>query len=918
MGIVLLAEQESLGRRVALKLVRPDRLYSPKVRQRFRREIEVVSRLAHPGIVPVYGAGEERSIPYFVMEYVEGTALDRVLHAMSQPDRQDVVGSDLQRAVAEGMRENFEQHAEGSASPVFEGTWSEACMRIIRQVAEALEHAHRRGVLHRDVKPSNIVVTPSGRAMLLDFGLALKDGEERMTRTGAEIGSIPYMAPERLGHEGESGVREDVYALGVLLYECLALRLPYEGKSSVEILQRMQAGVAPPLRRFAPTVPVDCETVCLVAMDHDPARRYATAEAFGRDLTHILEGRPIEARRASFARRSMQWCQRNPAAAVAWGLGVLILVGGPLVYGEQQRAARERIEGINTTLEEANFRIEEQNTTLQGANARIEEQNATLQKANDQIELQNTELVEALSDAEQQRTRATRHFGMAVGSIRFLTDVAIEDLIDVPQAGEAKRKMLTGALAFFSQFLEEAKEGDLESRALRIEVARAHQLTGDIQLHLGESGVGEERLMSAVESYAALVEEKGTLELRRLYAEALGDLGRMHILKGRMAEGQARVDQAIDLFNLCLEEDPEHRDVLFGLQEAIAAEASRMADQGQLKSALEGYLESVAILDGVISGETGFEAERFTRVRTRNRLGETYRSAGQLPEAAEVFALALKEIDELLASSPARLDFRSERLAALSNSGNSATAAGQLDDAQAFFELAIEIGEQLIVEFPAYDNNYHLLAVTCINLGGLFAMQGDERSQGVVLQAEELLLDLMERNPSVTRYSLKLAGAQANLGFGHLGKGEHTAALEYLEQSHARVRDVLEKISGDADALETFMLTAIGLGYAYEGTKEFEEMVDAVEVLLDSALDPQRLMRAASMTCDLADEIDKREDLEADRKIELRERLLDCAEELVHIAFERISNPAPIQQALKAPAFAPLRARPTIAERLGE
>ncbi|MFG0317644.1 MAG: serine/threonine-protein kinase, partial [Planctomycetota bacterium JB042] len=171
MGIVYLAEQESLGRRVALKLIRPEHLYFPGARERFRREIEIVGRLQHPGVVPIHTVGEEAEIPYFVMERVHGCTLDAALDELRANGRRpaELTGTDLARAIvartpaaADGTADAA---AEGSGSAlgyVFAGTYEEACLRIVRQVAEALEHAHRRGVLHRDVKPSNVMVTPAG------------------------------------------------------------------------------------------------------------------------------------------------------------------------------------------------------------------------------------------------------------------------------------------------------------------------------------------------------------------------------------------------------------------------------------------------------------------------------------------------------------------------------------------------------------------------------------------------------------------------------------------------------------------------------------------------------------------------------------------------------------------------------------
>ncbi len=159
MGVVHEAIQESLGRSVALKLIRPEHLWFERSRERFRREIEAVARLEHPGIVPVYVVGEEHGLPYFAMERVHGCTLAEVLKALADRAPESLSAQDLSRVVLE---------AAGDGGTGFEGSWIDACLSITRQIAEALQHAHERGVVHRDVKPSNVMLSSDGRARLIE------------------------------------------------------------------------------------------------------------------------------------------------------------------------------------------------------------------------------------------------------------------------------------------------------------------------------------------------------------------------------------------------------------------------------------------------------------------------------------------------------------------------------------------------------------------------------------------------------------------------------------------------------------------------------------------------------------------------------------------------------------------------------
>ncbi len=345
MGIVFLAEQISLRRRVALKLVRPGHLLFDGARERFRREVEAIARLQHPGIVPIHLVGEERGVPFFAMENIEGASVGALLSDLAGRAPRDLAGRSLAEALAERLPGANALYPHAASGWLFEGSWTDTCLRIAQQAAEALDHAHHRGVLHRDVKPSNLMVTPAGRVLLLDFGLAVTQGSDRLTRTGAQLGSLPYLSPEQVrGDLGAIDARTDVYELGVTLYEMLTLRTPHEGSTADATIARILQGRPAPIRTANPQVSWDAETVCITAMDPDPRRRYATAADFARDLGNVLQRRPIEARRPGLARRVRRWVQRHPAWSVAIVLGGLVVTVGPTVFAVHERGTRIAIE----------------------------------------------------------------------------------------------------------------------------------------------------------------------------------------------------------------------------------------------------------------------------------------------------------------------------------------------------------------------------------------------------------------------------------------------------------------------------------------------------------------------------------------------------------------------------------------------
>jgi WD40 repeat protein/serine/threonine protein kinase len=345
MGVVYLAMQESLGREVALKLIRPEHLYFDGSRKRFQREVEACARLTHPSIVPVYVVGEAQGIPYFAMERIEGASLAEVLAQLAGRDPAELSGADLARALLGAMGRPAPEPPLAPLAPLFEGSWINAVARVAMQVADALAHAHGRGIVHRDIKPSNVMLTPAGRVLLLDFGLAQSEGALRLTRSGSALGSLLYMPPEIVkGSVKDTSSLSDIYSLGVTLYELLTLHPPYQGEDAEATRRRILAGAPRSPRALNRSVPWDVETVCVTAMALEPERRYASVEALGRDLRNVLELKPIEARRPGLMLRIRRAAQRNPTGALALLLLFVLVIVVPSAFALHQRAAREDAE----------------------------------------------------------------------------------------------------------------------------------------------------------------------------------------------------------------------------------------------------------------------------------------------------------------------------------------------------------------------------------------------------------------------------------------------------------------------------------------------------------------------------------------------------------------------------------------------
>jgi hypothetical protein len=268
------------------------------------------------------------------MEHVDGCTVE-TSSTPARPASAELTGHDLVRAVT-----------GGEAPRSWFGTgWVEACFRLIMQVPTRSNTPTSRGVIHRDIKPTNIMITRTGPVVLLDFGLASAQGAHKLTRSGAMVGSLPYMAPEQVqGKIDAIDARTDVYALGVTLYEMLTLHSPYLAEDSEVTRRHVLEGRPRAIRECNPSVPWDAETVCLTAMERDPQRRYGSAALLARDLENVLELRPIEARPPGPLLRLQRFAQRHPAWTVGALLGAAVVIGGPLALWSQQRAANRRIQ----------------------------------------------------------------------------------------------------------------------------------------------------------------------------------------------------------------------------------------------------------------------------------------------------------------------------------------------------------------------------------------------------------------------------------------------------------------------------------------------------------------------------------------------------------------------------------------------
>jgi eukaryotic-like serine/threonine-protein kinase len=431
MGVVYKARQLGLNRTVALKMVLSGVHAGGEQLLRFAAEAQAVAHLDHPNIVRIYEVGEQEGIPFFSLEFVPGGTLANKLDSKPMPDRD-------------------------AAS-------------ILEVVSRAVDFAHQKGVVHRDLKPGNILLTDDGEPKIADFGLAKRidvEGEGLQTQSGSIMGSPTYMAPEQAAGDNHLiGPATDVYALGSILYEMISGRPPFLSARVLDILQQVRSHDPVPPSRLQPKVAADLETICLKCLQKEPRKRYESAAALAADLRRFLEGEPILARPVSPFERAWIWCRRNRRIAALLGVVALLMillavgstVAAVVIAHKQAETETQRVLAVSA------LGVATQKEAEAKAASRRADENARVATGNAKV-------------AEEQSLLAVRTLYNLVRNIQIR-------IRDEGTQQQLRRDLLENALAGLAKVLD---SGTNSSLITRTRIAAAQQM-GDIERDFGHT-----------------------------------------------------------------------------------------------------------------------------------------------------------------------------------------------------------------------------------------------------------------------------------------------------------------------------------------------------------------------------------------------------------------------------------------------
>jgi serine/threonine-protein kinase len=613
------------------------------------------------------------------------------------------------------------------------------------QVAEALEYAANQGVLHRDIKPSNLLLDMWGSVWLTDFGLAKATGTPDLTRPGDLFGTLRYLAPERF--QGQSDIRSDVYALGLTLYEALALRPAFDDRGQAELMHQINTVGPPRLDKLCPQIPRDLVTIAHKAMSKDPSDRYQTAGALAEDLSRFLDDRSIVARRPRLLEQAWRWCRRNPGMAAAVGVAIVALVAGTVV---------------------SLF------FAVQAAGTAAAEKTA--------------------------RERAEKNFKRAQDAVdQYLTKVSDSPQLQAHGLERLRKELLGQAKAFYDDFVRE----QADEPGLQAERGRAYLRLADITAELGDRSGAIEYGHHAQQVFEQLCHEyPETVDYQDELAKALTSVGRNYFYMPDLDRAKASYEQALTLCERLAREAPQSPDVRFRLATIfnglgrIYRREPRVAQQVVQTEAV--FQKAQVLCEPLVRDHP--EADHYRRELAQSLLGQArlrYES-GRMAPAEAMYALALPLLEELARKDPGVPEDRFVLASALHDLAQLHGDMGRPHQRQAVCEKARSLFAQLFRDHPDVPEYRNGLAIIGVQLASAFSQLG-EHTRAAATTEEALALAPQE---GMALYN----GACVYCGCAAVAKGDvrrSPAEREELVERYSRRAMELLKANAEGQYFKT-------------------------------------------------------------------------------------------------------------------
>lgn len=769
MGVVYEAQQISLNRRVALKLLLAAAALSPRQLQRFKNEALAAACLDHPHIVKIYSVGCEHGVHFYAMQLIEGRTLAEFIHRLKQlempeeldphattstfealsPDlsAQDLSGSkkelrgrpaasivgqsSVSSRLSDTRRSSASSHSSSRGRAFFLNV-----ARLGIQAAEALEHAHRMGIVHRDIKPSNLLLDSGGHLWVTDFGLARTGAESDLTMTGDIVGTLRYMSPEQAsGGRQILDQHSDIYSLGATLYELLTLRPPFLEEDRHALLRRLAEDEPPAPRRVNRAVPRDLETIVLKCLAKDPQTRYTSAEALARDLERFVRDEPIQARRPSLAIRISRWARRHqPLVWMAVVTALLAFAG----------------------LAASNWLIAGQRTI-----ARVE------------------------------RARAEANFRKARDAVDRVFILAAEQMADKPYLQKVRRELLENALAFYQEFLQQKSDDP----SVRHETAITYYRVGYSHVLLGNY----EKCLDPLKKAAAMLEElvkenPKSVEYRTELAQPYGQLAYALMWASRNEEAASYRTRKLAIYEQLGREFPDNPKYLLQAAQCESDLAALFRNAGTALKSAEHSQKALGLY--------GKYRERFPKAPEDPKLlahihqwrGSALRELGRADDAEKSFRKCLELRTQLLAEQPSNSEFKHDLAHIRAYLARHLMDSGRATEAEPMIKSAVDLEEQILKEQPELADYRSRAAGDYLILGQLQDTLGHPKEAEQALRRSlEIRSQLLAEMPSVERYPCDVAECDYLLGVFFESHGRSKEAADAFGKAIRLFEDLLKK-----------------------------------------------------------------------------------------------------------------------------
>jgi serine/threonine protein kinase len=745
MGVVYEAQQISLRRRVALKVLPFAAMLDPRQLQRFQNEAQAAACLHHRNIVPVYAVGCERGVHYYAMQYIEGQSLDGLIRQFRQDDRQ-----------AEGPATSSEHGAVASpaeATPALAALSTKRSNRdssrfrtvaqLGLQAAEALDYAHQQGIVHRDVKPANLLVDMHGTLWITDFGLARCQGESGLTHTGDLLGTLRYMSPEQArGNPGLVDLRTDVYGLGATLYELLTLQPAFTAKDRQRLLQQITSDEPCLPRRLNKSLPVELETIVLKTLAKAPHERYTSAQELADDLRRFLDDKPIRARRPNLIEKAQRWTRRHHGL-IAAGIVVLLTALAALWIGNT-RLARQR-------------------------------------------------------DVSEQRRRQARE---AVDVM--YTQVAQEWLAHQPHLELKQKEFLVKALEFYKEFANQVTSNP----ELRLEAARAGHRVADIEHKLGrldEAQTAYRQVVPVLRQMAADDSASGTPAAEE-FARCLNDWGNLCRDSEQLVEAEQAYQEALPILAKLAKEETQNCALWDALAGCTMNHGLTLEALGRREEAKTSFTHALTILTKLAADDKDNAGYQHDLASCQCNLAALLRNAGRLAEAKQYYEKSLTAWLELTRQYPVRPVYRQALAAAYQGYGTLLLIQTRSPDAEKNYHTALNIQRKLVEDFPSIPVYQQALAVGQNRLASLMRSTGRTAEArglygGTIMRLEALVV----RYPRVAAFRRELAATLNATG----EIAQSTGQLEDAEKTYRKALVLAQELTAaNANVPENTWLVA--------------------------------------------------------------------------------------------------------------